>query len=102
LSSEVGSISLTVLPAVGWQVPAAGNRSPKVTAKALIVGFHRMAHLVRPVPAGARDREIGYRHLTVMPLLVRKVAAGPDRTGRRAFRLSMAFAEQITLRISMS
>jgi hypothetical protein len=47
-----GSISLTVFPA-GWLVglggPGTGRR--RVMAKAFRAGFHRMAHLVRPIPA---------------------------------------------------
>jgi len=60
-----------------------------------------MAHLVRPAPAGSRDRVTGYRHLNAACSFGKRPRA---RTARRerAFRLSMAFAEQITLRISVS
>ena len=68
-------------------------------ATALITGFHRMAHLVQPVPAGPGDRMTGYRHLSTACSFGKR-----PRTARRerAFGLSMAFAGQISLRISVS
>jgi hypothetical protein len=33
-------------------------------ANAFRAGFHRMAHLVRPVPVGSRERVTRYRHFS--------------------------------------
>jgi hypothetical protein len=58
-----------------------------------------MAHLVRPVPVGVWDRVTGYRHLSTACSFGKWPRA---RTARRERALSMAFVEQITLRISVS
>lgn len=58
----VGTISLTVFPAVSISVSAAGNRSPEVIANALSTGSHRMNYRALPTPVGSRERVSRYRH----------------------------------------
>src|SRR5262245_53020195 len=46
-------------------------------AKALITGFQRVVHRVRPAPVGSRLRVTRYRHFSA-GLLGREMPAGPD------------------------
>ena len=59
---ESGPSVRTVFPAVGLVVLGGRNRSPKVIAKALRTGFHRIVRLYLPLLVGSRDRQDKYRH----------------------------------------
>lgn len=80
-SRRIGSVTRTVFGIFSQYVPASGQRSPNVMAKALITGFQRIVHRVRPAPVGSRLRVTRYRHL-----LARKIFHGQRGELRQAYR----------------
>lgn len=82
-----------------WWVLAAGMRSAKVVANAFNAGFQRMPHRVWPVPLGSNDLTVKYKVFSAACSFGKCPRA---LTARRnlALRLSIAFVEHRTLRIS--
>ena len=83
------------------RLSAAGMRSSKVTAKALRAGFQRVIHRACPRPLGSSERVTRYS-VFIAACSVGKCPLALTARRYRAFRDSIAFVEQSTLRISTS
>ena len=68
-------------------------------ANAFSAGFHRATYFTCPLPVGSSDLTVRYRRFNAACSLGKWPRARTERRNR-ALRLSIAFVEQMTLRIS--